>query len=180
MGVYAKVPIKKCLEVTGKRPIQVRWIDVNKGDRTTPLYRSRLVAKEFNTGVRPDLFAATPPLEEIRLLMHKMATGKGKYKLLYADVSRAYFYARAVRPVFVVLPSEDTCSGEDELCGDCTCPCTVLEMPPRTGRKSTQQRLSMQDTFEEWRIRAYSDIAAKTFLYWYMVMTLLQWAMIET
>ena len=118
MGVYAKVPIKKCLEVTGKRPIQVRWIDINKGDRASPLYRSRLVAKEFNTGLRPDLFAATPPLEGMRLLLHKMATGKGRYKLLYADVSRAYFYARAVRPVFVVLPSEDTCEGEEELCGE--------------------------------------------------------------
>jgi len=33
---------------TGKAPIGgVRWVDVNKGDRKAPLYRSRLVAKEF-------------------------------------------------------------------------------------------------------------------------------------
>ena len=40
MGVYKKVPIQKSYEVTGKGPIGVRWIDVNKGDRACPKYRS--------------------------------------------------------------------------------------------------------------------------------------------
>ena len=31
---------------------------------------------------------------------------------MYADVSRAYFYARAVRPVYVKLPDED-CGPDD-------------------------------------------------------------------
>ena len=30
MNVYEKVPISKCLQETGKAPISVRWIDVNK------------------------------------------------------------------------------------------------------------------------------------------------------
>ena len=43
--VYVKVPIEECRKETGKAPIQVRWIDVNKGDTLNPEYRSRLVAK---------------------------------------------------------------------------------------------------------------------------------------
>ena len=59
--VYEKVDAEECWNVTGKGPISVRWIDINKGDAANPKYRSRLVAKEFNTGVDPELFAATPP-----------------------------------------------------------------------------------------------------------------------
>ena len=30
--VYVKRPIKECLEVTGKKPMPIRWVDTNKGD----------------------------------------------------------------------------------------------------------------------------------------------------
>ena len=58
----------ECHSATGKSPIWTRWIDINKGDATKVNYRSRLVAKEFKVDVRPDLFAATPPTECLRLL----------------------------------------------------------------------------------------------------------------
>ncbi len=61
--VYKKVPINLCWETIGRAPIGVRWVDINKGDKVNPEYRSRLVAKETNTHKRDDLFAATPPLE---------------------------------------------------------------------------------------------------------------------
>ena len=35
-GVYIKVPIKECMERTGKKPIGVRWVDINKGDHVSP------------------------------------------------------------------------------------------------------------------------------------------------
>ena len=62
-GVYEKVPIEQALKETVKKPIAVRWIDINKGDKDCPVYRSRLVAKEFRQGTQsePELFAATPP-----------------------------------------------------------------------------------------------------------------------
>ena len=44
MGVYEKVPIEEAA-AAGQRPIAVRWIDINKGDKDEPNYRSRLVAK---------------------------------------------------------------------------------------------------------------------------------------
>ena len=96
----------------------MRWVDINKGDTNNPNFRSRLVAKEFNTGSCPELYAATPPSECLRLLLSKAASGRrGDIGMMYADVSRAYFYARAVRPVYVKLPEEDVGPGDHEKCG---------------------------------------------------------------
>ena len=36
---------------------------------------------------------------------------------MYADVSRAYFYAKAERPVYVKLPAEDMEPGDEGKCG---------------------------------------------------------------
>ena len=46
-GVDRKVTIDDCYVVTAKRPIKVRWVIINKGDRDKPEYRARLVAKEI-------------------------------------------------------------------------------------------------------------------------------------
>ena len=32
MGVWELRPIAECIEVTGKKPVKVRWVDANKGD----------------------------------------------------------------------------------------------------------------------------------------------------
>ena len=100
---------------TGRPPIGVRWVDTNKGDRARPNYRARLVAKEYRVEARPDLFAATPPTECMRLLASKAAENKS-YKMLYIDISRAYFYTRSIRPTYVKLPAEDERSGEEGIC----------------------------------------------------------------
>ena len=62
-GVYRKVPVANAIEMAGKQPIGVRWIDRNKSDEATPDYRSRLVAKERRRNSLDEMFAATPPLE---------------------------------------------------------------------------------------------------------------------
>ena len=46
MHLYDKVPISECKRATGRMPITVRWIDINKGDQDKPNYRSRVVARE--------------------------------------------------------------------------------------------------------------------------------------
>ena len=66
MKVWTKAAREECLRVTGKPPIKLRWVDVNKGDDKDPKYRSRIVAKEIRKDVRPELFAATPPIEYIK------------------------------------------------------------------------------------------------------------------
>eukprot|EP00973_Karenia_brevis_P041501 5742611-Karenia_brevis.AAC.1 len=122
MGVYRKVPIAKCIEMTAKMPIGVRWIDINKQDNNNPKYRSRLVAKEFKTYNDPDLFAATPPIEVLKMIISMAATrnnhGKVHKKIMTNDVSRAYFYARSDTPTFVKLCEEDTSEGEKDMCGE--------------------------------------------------------------
>ena len=116
MGVYEYATIGECYKMTGKQPIGTRWIDVNKGDSQRPNYRSRLVAKEYKVDVRLDLFAATSPTECLRLLLSKASENKDS-KVLYVDVSRAYFYAKSVRPTFIKLPAEDPRSSEEGLVG---------------------------------------------------------------
>ena len=59
--------------MTGKGPIGVRWIDVNKQDEEHLLYRSRLVAKDFNTEDRPYLFKSTPPIGAMRFICSEAA-----------------------------------------------------------------------------------------------------------
>ena len=93
-------------------------MDINKCDSSNPNYRSRLVAKEFNTGVNHDLYAATPPSECLRLMLSLLASSRGRSTTwMYADVSRAYFYAKAERPVYVKLPEEDIEPGDEGKCG---------------------------------------------------------------
>ena len=75
-GVYHKVPIQECWDKTGKAPLGIRWIDINKGDDKDEEYRSRLVAKEIKKDNREDLFAATPPLEAKKMLFSMAMTGE--------------------------------------------------------------------------------------------------------
>ena len=54
--------------------VGTRWVDVNQGDSEDPNYRSRLVEREFNTGVSNALYAATPPLAALRMVVSYAAT----------------------------------------------------------------------------------------------------------
>jgi hypothetical protein len=115
-GVYVKVPLEECWKETGREPIGARWVDINKGDKEKPEYRSRLVAQEIKVDEREDLFAATPPLEAKKMLVSIVASSRGmrdgkRMKLDFIDVRRAYFHARARRRVYVRLPPEDQGEG---------------------------------------------------------------------
>ena len=124
--VYSKVPIRECLETTGRKPIGVKWVDVNKGDERRPEYRSRLVAKETKRDKREDLFAATPPLEALKILLPLALTEgigytKGREEegmnIEFIDIKRAYLQADARRDVYVELPQED---GQVGMCAKLT------------------------------------------------------------
>jgi len=121
-GVYRKVlrieAIKK-----GAKIIKLKWIDTNKGDTENPNYRSRLVGMEFSSGADPENFAATPPLEALRVVVSHAGTvknGKAR-KFMINDVARAYFNAKIDRDLYVELPAEDRDDKDDmvgklELC----------------------------------------------------------------
>ena len=63
--VWRKMPRKEAIR-RGIKVVDVRWIDINKGDTKNPLYRSRLVAKEFNDGKDDSLYAGTPTTRSIK------------------------------------------------------------------------------------------------------------------
>ena len=128
--VYNKVPIAEAVNNTGRQPIGVRWVDVNKGDDEDPNYRSRLVAKDFKRKGDDSIFAPTPPLEALRTILMLAATPKlwapdwvrreGPHRMQVSciDISRAYFHAQVSdnNPLYVQLPPEDPDYGAG-LCG---------------------------------------------------------------
>ena len=119
MQVYTKVPRSEALR-KGHKIISTRWLDVNKGDSNHPDYRSRLVGKEINTEARLDLFAATPPLESLRIICSLCASNQScpdPYVIMSVDVKRAYFYAKSTRPIHIEIPIEDYEPGDEDNVG---------------------------------------------------------------
>jgi hypothetical protein len=109
MKVYDRVPRSEQAQ-TGGKIIGTKWIDVNKGDLDRPNIRCRLVGKEFRTTPDDALYASTPPLEALRLIVSRAATIDKKgapREMMINDVSRAYFYAEATRIMYIELPKED-------------------------------------------------------------------------
>ena len=75
--VWEEADLQECFDKKGRGPIGIRWVDVNK---EFGVYRSRLVAKDFKPRSKIDdkegLFAATPPLELVKVLIMKAARTK--------------------------------------------------------------------------------------------------------
>ena len=96
------------------------WIDISKGDKTNPIYHSRFVGKEFNDGKEEGLFAATPRLEALRLLISRVASTQSKKPsdrrvIMVNDVARGFFEAPGNRVVCIEFPQEERASGEDSV-----------------------------------------------------------------
>ncbi len=100
-------PIAESWWVTGKALLQGKWIDVTKSALERPVVGSRYVAKEFASTRSDDFFAATPPLEALRMLLSRAAsgltTGRGGRELLIMDALKAHLHAPAERNVYVAL-----------------------------------------------------------------------------
>ena len=118
MNAFERVPRSKIEEVGGK-VVSTRWIDINKGDTSSPQYRSRLVGREYNNGKDDSLYASTPPIESLRMVLSYAATISPddglRHSFMVNDVSRAYFYAPARRNLFMELPPEDSEAQEGQV-----------------------------------------------------------------
>ena len=95
----------------GCKVMTTKWLDVNKSDDAKPNIRSRMVRREVKLDNRLDLFAATPPLEALRIICSICAShqrrGRGRdFRMMFIDVRRAYFYAKTIRPVYIEIPKE--------------------------------------------------------------------------
>ena len=63
--------------------------------------------RELKSDDRPDLYAGIPPLEALKAIISIAANNKEMFSLMHFDVSRAYFHAKAQRPVLIRRPLED-------------------------------------------------------------------------
>ena len=122
-GVWKKMPKHVARALSGRAPISVRWVDVNKGDDLNPNYRSRLVARQIKALDRSgdSFFAPAPPLEALRTVLGLAVTTIGSHvpvldgssaersQVSLVDIKRAYFNAKVDPrdpPTFVQLPEE--------------------------------------------------------------------------
>ena len=113
-----RVSRETSLRETGRAPIKTVWAETDKGQPGKPNVRTKWVAKEYKTHARPELYASTPPLEALKVVLSEIATGKRGGKVVaLVDVRRAYIYALARRRVFVELPPEDYQPGDEHMCG---------------------------------------------------------------
>ena len=110
--LWEEADLQECWDKKGRAPIGVRWVDVDKG---FGVYRSRLVAKDFKPrskiNDKEGLFAATPPLELVKILLMKVARGHKAgnaniRKVMFLDISKAHLYAPMVDEEFVEFPPE--------------------------------------------------------------------------
>ena len=107
-----EVGVQECWDRTGRAPIAVEWMDVLVTADGETFARSRLVARDFKVKGekdREDLFAATPPLELLRMMISKAATvtKKGTFrKLLFSDAKKAHLNPKCGQDVYFWLPEE--------------------------------------------------------------------------
>ena len=89
-----------CLKATGKRPILVKWVDVNKGDTQRPEVISRLTVVEtkhrttLTEADNAQTFSATTPDEALHLLVSFVMSPRNhkdmSHVLMFSDITRAY------------------------------------------------------------------------------------------
>ena len=104
-GVWQVVDQSFDWSISGKEPLRGKWVDHSKVDSENINVRSRWVAMKFAKYQDESLFAATPPLEALRLVLSwadtrdrrgpSAAIGSrtkfGRKSILVVDVSRAFF-----------------------------------------------------------------------------------------
>ena len=112
IGMFEDATEQECWERTGAAPTSTRWVHGKKLlDSGEDIVRARLVGRDFNTGrgTREDLFAATPPLEGLKLLFRAAMVreeGEEETKLMFIDVRKAHLIPRCEEDVYVRLPEE--------------------------------------------------------------------------
>ena len=112
IGVFEDSTEQECWDRTGAAPTSTRWVSVKKIlDSGEEIVRSRLVGRDFKdgSGTNEDLFAATPPLEALKLLLRASVVqgeGEEETKLMFVDVRKAHLIPQCDEEVFVRLPEE--------------------------------------------------------------------------
>ena len=103
-AVWEDVSLAVCWYPTGRRLQGTRWVGVKNRDKHSPDVRFRLVAQEFNTNREDSFFAATPPLESLRLLLSHVTTNRdgshgGQRSWYSTQRRRTSMLSRSVRSI---------------------------------------------------------------------------------
>ena len=106
--MYEYASTSQAIQRCGRKPLRLKWVDTDKGGNNI---RSRLVCTEVRRPGMEAIFAPTPPLDSMRIIISKAAERRGRtgknLTLQLIDVSRAHFYAPSVREVYIQLPQGD-------------------------------------------------------------------------
>ena len=145
-------------------------MEVNNGDDGNPKYRSRLVAREIRMAGEDTIFAPTPPLESLRIVLSYATTdfqnepkkiydpkSPHRMQVLAIDISRAYFNAVTPEdePTFVEFPPE---FGALLVCAACWNITRMAFVALRmAGRASIQVRCAVLDLPRGRPLRVFSD-----------------------
>ena len=87
--IYERAPRSSCQE-RGFKPLQLKWLDVNKGDSQDVKVRSRLVIKEVKKAKRPEEQLRAECVQLLLSLFMTKRPGMKKRKLGVWDISRAH------------------------------------------------------------------------------------------
>ena len=126
LNAYKYDSVDNCPKTTGKRPIPVKWVDVNKGDAQRLDVRSRLAVVETKNRTtlseedNAQTFSASPPYEVLLLVSFVMSprdTDEKNHVLMFIDITRAHPHCTMRRRMWVQLQAEETRSEEEGVCG---------------------------------------------------------------
>ena len=106
LGVYEKDD-RRPWQNTGSLQWTQNGSTQTKRSRESPCRSDRECVREFESDDRPDMYARAPPLEALKAIISVAANNTNTFSIMHIDVSRAYFHAKAQRPVLIWLPVED-------------------------------------------------------------------------
>ena len=100
LNAYKYDSVDNSLKTRRKRPIPVKWVEMNQGDTQRPEVRPRLAVAEtkhrttLSEEDNAQTYSATPPCEALRLLvsfvMSPRDTDEKSHVLMFIDITRAH------------------------------------------------------------------------------------------
>ncbi|CAK0811159.1 unnamed protein product, partial [Prorocentrum cordatum] len=118
LGAYACDSKQRGREETGRDPVPMVWVDVNKGDERKPNVHCRPCVAEtryrasMHLGGPSQTFSATPPCEALRMLISFCCSPwnveEDHRVLMFLGVARAHPHCEMKRKLWVKLPQART------------------------------------------------------------------------
>ena len=99
MGVWEVRTLAECLEVTGKKPVKVRWVDVNEATTNHP---TSVAESSLGTSTLTNDQICSLQLHHWNV-SGTSSRGVRRHMIMVQDVKKAFFYAPITRDIYVEL-----------------------------------------------------------------------------